>query len=191
MDLLKENCSTEFLLPPLGLSRSLLSKHGFIAAYMDDKNHEPHYQEAVYLLFKPTSITKFEYFLDCEYDRIKNISEIVEDYDYPGGYVIVVYRFPRKFLDDYKLFREGKYSKLSNEFKILFPKTVEIELNQGSRERSYSIPYMVFNREKALREWWEEKIGMELDPNMELCRAPNGADILDIHKIVAKKETSK
>lgn len=176
------NCTTIFLLPVTGHQRKDLLKHGFIEAYLDDKNHEPHYRNAVYLLFKPEDMESLQSFIDKEY-RLRN--DILEDYDYSGGYVVVVYKIPQKYIDDYKLFLEGKYSKFSEQYKRLFPEMAETTNKAGDKEMMYTVPYLVFVKGKPIKEYWENKLGVKLDKDMEYWSVPNinGSDTLDINKL--------
>jgi hypothetical protein len=60
----------------------------------EDVSHDSVYEDCVYLLFKPHDMDLFRDFIDSEYERTDNI---VEDYDYEGGYVVVVYKLDENF----------------------------------------------------------------------------------------------
>lgn len=182
---IKLNCSTIFLLPGIGHQRRQLLKYGFIAAYIDDKNHEPHYRNAVYMLFRPPDMDAFQIFLDNEYETLSrryDRGKILDEYDYGKGYVVVVYGFPERYLSDYRLFLEGKYSRFSEEYKDLFPKKIDVLENDGSVTEQFSLPYLIFNKVKSLKEFWEEKMGVALDSDSEYWMLPNteGKEALDI-----------
>jgi hypothetical protein len=165
----KANCSTIFLLPGVGLQKKDIAKYGFIGAFIDDMNHEPHYDKAVYVVFKPDSEIAFEVFLNKEYRR----AEILEDYDYPGGYVVVVYKFNEKFERDFKWFMRGKYSNFSKAYKKLFAKKVIVENENGARMEHFSLQYLIFERADAIKEYWESKLDVTLDKDAEYWSAPN------------------
>lgn len=155
----KKTCSTIFLLPGIGLKRQSLLKQGFVSAYIDDATHDVHYENAVYLLYKPAQIEEFQTFLQAEYKRTPLL---VEDYDYPGGYVVTVYKFPEDFLREYDLFLRGKYSKFRKKYIDLFPTRVEVyDSKTNSVKDKFSLQYHIFNRTNALRKFWEEKLGYE------------------------------
>jgi len=115
----KQTNTTLFLVPILGHDTTLLTKeYGFIDGFMADANKETSYLYPVFLVFKPEDLGDFQEFVDREYLRT---SDLVLDYDYDGGFVVLVYQFPDKFQKDYRRFKQGKYSKLSLEFSARLP----------------------------------------------------------------------
>lgn len=175
------NTST-FLLRGLGTNTEDLKKLGFINAYIDDANHEPHYEEAIYLLFKPEDIEEFQFFIMKEQERE---AEIIEDYDYEGGYIVMVYKFPEKYNKEYNLFLRGEYSGFRKSYVDLFPIEVQIKNKFGAIiATKASAYYHIFNRTPELRKYWEDKLDIELDDEAEYWE---GIDIkketLDIKKI--------
>jgi len=152
------------MVKPLGLSIEKLDKVGFINAFMRDVEHDCIYQDCVYLLFKPTDMDLFRDFIDSEYERTDNI---VEDYDYEGGYIVVVYKLDPKFKKDYQLVRQGLYSKTSKDFQNIFPKVVKIMKN-GKHRDEISLQYRIFNRTQDLINFWEDKIGVTLSGDQEV-----------------------
>jgi len=181
----KKTCTTIFLLPGIGLKRQNLLKHGFISAYIDDKNHDVHYDTSIYLLYKPEQVEEFQKFLTSEYKRTPLL---VEDYDYPGGYVVTVYKFPAEFLEEYDLFLKGKYSKFRKKYVDLFPMKVEVfnERTHMYSER-YSLQYHIFERTDAIRKYWEERLGYkdgELPTDLEYWSIPEKEkETLDINTV--------
>jgi hypothetical protein len=174
----RKNCTTIFLLPSIGHTRQELLKFGFLAAYLDDINHEVHYEEAVYLLFKPEDSLKFQAFLENEY---RKETRIVEDYDYEGGYVVVVYKIHDKYLPEYQLFLQGKYSKFSLEYVAMFPSEIIVQDTMGMPQIKKSLHYHIFNRSKEIKEYWEKKIGQSISDDMELWSSPDmDKEVLDI-----------
>lgn len=161
--------STRFLLRGINLLKPELQQYGFINAYIDDVDHEPHYENCVYLLFKPNDPEALEYFIQTQREQ-SNL--VVEEYDHPGGYVVIIYRFPEKFADDYQLFLQGKYSKLSEEYKNLFPmeKTGMTSKRVPTKESSFYD--LVFNRKEKMKNFWEERLGVILDVDSEYWSSP-------------------
>lgn len=143
------------MLPTLEISREELFKNGFINAFAHDVDAEYSPDNSIYLLFKPKDLRLFKEFLDGEYDRTK---DVIEDYDYEGGYVVVVYQLPYKFKEDYNLVKEGKYSKTSKKFQKVFPTKVKVFKNPNLGEQT-SLQYMIFNKDSRLIEFWEDKLG--------------------------------
>lgn len=168
-EIVKERtCATVFLLPGIGLQRQDILQYGFIAAYIDDINHSIKYKNSLYLLYKPTS--RFKEFLDSEYGRTKLL---IEEYDYPNGYVVVVYRFPKEFIPDYELFLEGKYSKFSEDYKNVFPKTTWIENEYGLRTEKFTFQHLVFIKHPVIREHWYDKLGVQIPKDGEHWTKPD------------------
>ena len=145
------------MVPTLKVPKDALRSNGFINGYIKDLGQESNHSESIYLLFKPNDLDKFREFLDSEYDRTRSI---IEDYDYPNGYVVVVYQLDRNFTNDFKLITEGKYSKTSLDFQKIFPKVIKITKN-GSYRDEISLQYRIFNKSKDLKEFWEEKLGID------------------------------
>jgi hypothetical protein len=146
------------MVPTLNFPKDILKQNGFINGYIKDDRNEVQYEDSVYILFKPTDIDKFRKFLDDEYERTKNI---IEDYDYEDGYVVVVYQLNEKYKKDYNLVKEGKYSKTSVDFQKLFPKSVTI-VKEGIKKEEMSLQTRVFKKTEDLVEFWEEKLGVNL-----------------------------
>lgn len=170
----KKTCATIFLLPGIGLKRQNILKYGFLSAYLDDKHHEVHYKNSLYLLYKPEQINEFQKFLELEYKRTPLL---VEDYDYPGGYVVTVYKFPEEFMTEYELFLKGKYSKFRKKFVSLFPVKVEVfDEKTGTYKDKFSLQHHIFNKTAAIRKYWEEFLGYkegELPEGLEYWSIPD------------------
>lgn len=179
-ELKRKTITTIFMVPPLKINRDELRENGFLNAYIKDIKRDVHYENCIYLLFKPENVDRFREFLDGEYERTK---AVIDDYDYEDGYVVVVYQLNTKFKKDISLIRQGKYSKTSKEFQALFPKTVKIKKN-GVNKEEISLQYRVFNRSKELVDFWEEKLGVSFDDDQEIWFAfIEEEEILDIDKI--------
>lgn len=162
MKLTRSMC-TLFLVRPLGLLLSDIEKYGFINAFISDVNEEHQYENCVYLLFKPSDMDLFMDFLERERD----LRNVVEDYDYEGGYVVVVYMLPSKFYKDYDLIKQGLYSKTSRAFQEVFPKVIKIVKN-GRHRDEISLQYRIFNRTQDLINFWEEKLGVRFSSDQEV-----------------------
>lgn len=160
---LTRSISTLFFIKPLGLSIIDIEKYGFINAFISDSNKDHQYENCVYLLFKPSDMDLFMDFLEKE----QEVRNVVEDYDYPGGYVVVVYLMPTKFYKDYDLIKQGLYSHTSKEFQNLFPKVVKIMKN-GKHRDDISLQYRIFNRTQDLVNFWEEKLGVSFSSGQEV-----------------------
>jgi hypothetical protein len=148
-----------FMAPTLGIDLSILKENGYINAYSMDS--EMHHEDAIYLLFKPADNTEFRDFLEAEYDRTE---DIIEDYDYPGGHVVIVYRLNPDFKKDFDLIRLGKYSKTSKSFQKLFP----LHIKTPKKDDEYSLQYRIFNKTPDLVTFIEDKYDVKLFKEAEV-----------------------
>jgi hypothetical protein len=155
---IKKNITSIFMVPTLKVPKDALRGNGFINAYVRDVRKEDHYDECIYLLFKPENLDKFREFLDNEYERTK---AVIEDYDYEDGFVVVVYKLDDKYKNDFVLVKQGKYSKTSSQFQKLFPKVIKITRN-GLNKDEISLQYRIFNKAEDLVSFWEDKLGIDL-----------------------------
>lgn len=161
---LKRTITSIFIVPTLGINRDSLRNNGFLNGYFQDGGKEVQYDKSVYLLFHPDSLDKFKIFLDGEYERTKTI---IDDYDYNGGFVVLVYKLDDKFKSDFGLVKLGKYSKTSKEFQALFPKIVKVVQNKVQKDE-ISLQYRIFNKTEDLRNYWSELLDIDFDDSMEV-----------------------
>jgi hypothetical protein len=173
--------TTIFLMPVLGIDRNKLEQHNFIDAFLDDVSKQPHYDNCIYILFKPENLEYFQEFLELEKERY---NEIVDDYDYSGGYVVVVYKFPEEFTEDMQLVLNGKYSQTSEAFKSKFLKIKKIVTESGLRQDLISLQWLVFRKSNDIVQSWEEEYGITIEEGQEVWGIPDmDREILDIEKI--------
>ena len=177
---IRKTITSIFMVPTLKFPKDSLKNNGFINGYIKDDRRDDQYEDAVYILFKPNNLDKFREFLDAEYERTKNI---IEDYDYEDGFVVVVYQLHKKFKKDYELVKLGKYSQTSKTFQNEFPKAVKV-IKSGLSKDEVSLQVRVFRKTKELIEFWENKLGVVFEDDYE---AWDGFDeqneILNIDKI--------
>lgn len=182
---IKKTITSIFMVPTLNIPKNSLKDNNFINGYIKDLGKDVQYEDAIYLLFKPKNIDKFRTFLENEYERTK---DIIEDYDYEDGYVVVVYLLNKKLKEDFSLVKIGAYSKTSKEFQECFPKTIRISKSEGNKKLTYadeiSLQYRVFNKTKDLVEFWEEKLNVNFDSDQEVWNEfDEDTETLNINKI--------
>jgi hypothetical protein len=153
-----------FIVPTLKINRDDLKGNGYMNGYMSDVRRDVQYKDAVYLLFKPDNLDRFREFLDDETERTK---QLIDDYDYEDGFVVLVYKLDKKWKDDFLLVKEGKYSQTSKEFQEQFPKVIKIIKNNLHRDE-ISLQHRIFKKSEDLRQYWEDKIDISFDANMEV-----------------------
>jgi hypothetical protein len=177
---LKKTITSIFMVPTLKVPKDALKDNGFINGYVKDGSRDVQYENCIYLLFQPADLDKFREFLDSEYERTK---DLIDDYDYEKGYVVVVYQLDSKFAKDFDLVKRGKYSKTSSTFQALFPKVIKIKKN-GLHKDEISLQYRVFNRTEDLIKFWEEKLGVEFEDDQEVWHGfQEDNEILNIEKL--------
>lgn len=179
--MMQKTISTIFIAPTLNIPKTDKEENGYLNAYVKDKNKEDNYEDAVYLLYKPEDTFKFKKFLEMEKSRT---SDLIEDYDYGGGYVVVVYKLNPKFKKDFNLIKQGAYSKTSDKFKALFSKVLKIKTKGGLHRDELSLQFRIFEKTNDLVEFWEAKFGIEFTPDMEVWGGWNEEmETLDIEKV--------
>jgi hypothetical protein len=177
---LKKTITSIFIVPTLKIHRDKLKENGYINGYMSDVRRDIQYQNAVYLLFKPDNLDKFREFLDDEYQRTK---QMIDDYDYEDGFVVVVYTLDKKWKKDFALVREGLYSRTSQEFQDSFPKVIKI-IKSGLHRDEISLQYRIFKKTDDLRKYWEDRLDMQFTEDMEVWDGFNiDNEILDLDTI--------
>lgn len=168
------------MVPTLAISREELKNNGYINGYVGDKYKEEYGDDYIHLLFQPPDMDLFKIFLENEYDRSHNL---IEDYDYEEGFVVLVYKLSSKWNTDFKLVREGKYSKTSKDFQEMFPKVVKIKID-GLHRDQISLQYRIFKKTTDMIEFWENKLGTSFNPDQEVWSGFNPEkEVLDIIEI--------
>lgn len=176
----KRTVSAIFIVPTLSIDRTRLKDNGFLNAYIKDDMRDMQYENVVHVLFRPENKSKFKLFLDDEYERTKSV---IEDYDYEGGFIVIVYQLDPAFKADYGMVKLGKYSKTSPIFQAKFPKTVNVTTG-GFHKEDISLQYRVFNKTEDLKVYWEEKLGVDFDDSMEVWQGwIEENEILNIEKL--------
>jgi len=165
------NVSEIFLKPLLTIRHEKLKDLNYLNTYLFNGMEESDYgYDVIYLLFDVDDL-KLDLFLQEEEDKG---SIILEKYCY-GNFRLISFLLPVHFKEDYQKIIEGKYSKVSHEFKKLFPKF-------AVGKTSISLQYMVFNKDKYLKEYWEKEFNTVFTPEMEYWK------LYDINKETFKYE---
>jgi len=181
----KKNVATIYLLPGLidNLKSSTkdLERMGLVNAYLTDVNHDKKWQDSIYLLFKVTDPVQLGDFI------LKHEDKIVDEYDYEGGFTVIVFCFPIKHIANYMAFKQGKYSWFTAEYKDLFNRLPSPEEKLIGLKKS--VTHCVFNKSPDLRAIIEERIGEKLPHDSELASYPGEEVELRIEKLTIKSST--
>jgi len=177
----KKTISTIFIVPSLKFDKGVLLDNGFINGYAGDVNREEKYKDAVYILFKPKNRDQFIMFVESEY--LKNERKLIDEYDYDGGWVVLVYKLDERFKKDYALIKKGKYSKTSKEFQELFPKVIKI-IRNGLHKDEVALQHRIFKKAQDLKEFWELKFDVDFNDDMEVWDGwDEKNELLDVYKL--------
>lgn len=132
----------------------------------------PDYKEHIFILYIKEPIDNPIYNI-FEHSTFKTRSNF-EFKDVKGNYNIYCLKIYDKFIQDYKLILEGKYSKIKDETKLHILKFLgqEYKNNDAKTSDMFDVLYKTDNR----RLWLENLIGCRLDKDSEL------ASILDTEK---------
>ncbi len=161
---LKKTISSIFMVPTLKIGNERLRINGFINGYHKDDKQDVPYPDSCYLLFKPNRMEMFNQFVNEEYARTKNV---IDDYDYEGGFVVMVYKLNAKYKKDFELVRQGRYSECSQAFQNEFDKIKKI-IKEGSVTDQPSLPYRIFNKTEDLKDYWESKLAVNFKDDFEV-----------------------
>lgn len=176
----KKTVTSIFMVPLLKINKDNLREMGFVNAYISDSNSDIKYENAIYMLFKPKNLKDFRAFLNEEYERTTNI---IDDYDYSGGFIVVVYRLNPKFINDISLIKQGLYSKTSKNFQQEFPKTIKV-LSSSSLKEEISLQFRIFNKTKDMVDYWEEKLNVHFTENQEVWHSfDEEKEVLTLEKL--------
>ena len=177
---LKKTITSIFIVPTLKINRDKLKENGYLNGYMSDVRRDVQYENAVYLLFKPDNFDKFREFLVDEYERT---NQLIDDYDYEDGFVVVVFTLDKKWKKDFALVREGLYSQTSKEFQDSFPKVIKI-IKSGLHRDEISLQFRIFKKTDDLRKYWEDRLDMQFTEDMEVWDGFNiENEVLDLDTI--------
>lgn len=163
--------SNLFLVPILKIGRGKLQNLGFINSYLfnDEDPDEIYPDNSIHLLFCPKSTEKFNDFMLAERD---SENDVIEERDYPGGFILVTYRLPKRFEKDYALIWDGKYSKTSEEYQSCIPAMVKYTKKNGVSVTDMTLQHMVFKKYEPLRRNWEQEFNVQMDDEQELWTKP-------------------
>lgn len=149
-----------FLLPITGNVSMDLKKYGFLNAYLQDELKSDQYENCIICLFQPDDIVDFDMFVEEE--KLKKVN-VVDDYDYPGGFSVVVYDLGKDYEDDIEKIMAGKYSKTSKKYKQLIP----AQLGRGLIKKVTSIQHLVFTKSDRIKKEIEKLYDIELPEDVE------------------------
>lgn len=147
--------TTNYLLSMIGINFSKFAKMGLIDAYLGDAEREYAFP-VMHLLCAPLYDEEFADF--CE--EVKLHPNFVDDYDVDDTLVMFVFKIPKVYWSDLKLFKEGRFSKINRDF-------VKKNFKDFKDVRRKVLDKDVYYRKKV-----EEYLGVYLDEDAELEGIP-------------------
>lgn len=113
------NSSTLFLLPITNFQLGDFYSNGFVNTFLGDAEMEEETENKILVVLKPTNPTKLETLLST---RIRKNKLYLFEYDV-DDFVVLVFDVPKIWEPIISLFKQGKYSLFSEEYKeVYFPK---------------------------------------------------------------------
>lgn len=165
-------------------SLDTIKKTGLINCYCKDEQYsdlisKETKQELLYVLFKNKKLSKEQIekiLISVSNSKLK----VLHSYELIEDHFMIVLEFPKNFTEDYHNLVEGKYSKLSKEFKKAFPETKPLYNKEGKEiAKEYTLYYHIYNKTKWLKNFWMERLGLaEISENLELWSKPSEEDLV-------------
>lgn len=150
-------------MPLIGYSKMELKPY-IVNAYLGDTsmNDWDFSSPDVFVLFKWMYNNSFR---ELE-KKLENDKYFKVSYDAVDGYIMFVFTISPSFERDYNHFITGKYSKFSDPAKIRI-----------MRHRTKNSPMpLILDKDSTLREYWEDKIGIQLSADDEVWPIINKDD---------------
>jgi hypothetical protein len=152
------NLCTTYVLPLVGLNKFSFSavNDNFVNSYVSEDNNHVIVQHKTKLPAVVIENTRYEFGFEKD------------------GYYYGVFEIPEKFVPDVQLWREGKYSKLSDDCKWILRKKSGLRYyrpySTGGAEVAYEL--LVLDKDQELRALMEKYLDCKIDPSAELGSIP-------------------
>jgi hypothetical protein len=151
----KRTKTSHFMMPSIFPSNSILGTEYFVNAFVDDGGYEHRLDRVIFVLFKTDARDPKWQMLN---QRLRAKTEYILEYFcglQDGKHLIMmVFRIPEKFINDYINFLDGKYSKFSEEYKKLFPRHAYNERNQPIESTIWRVIHKSEDLKKELEKFF-------------------------------------
>jgi hypothetical protein len=168
----KRTKSSIFIMPMLGGNKKLFFwDRLFVNAFIET----PEEKDCIALLYRWSSdplFIKFE-------KALSKFRSFRKKYDPNPYYVLFVFDIPKRYKRNYKLFKEGKYSKFSKTYKIEILDFHDLEIDNEVGQILFQSP----KRKKIM----EDKLGTILEDDSELLSIINEEETFDLTKYKLNK----
>lgn len=159
----KLNLCARFILPMVGINYKSLPEV-FINAYID-------MEYGVYLIFEKDE--DFERLFENYFSHIKNTNNFLVQYEEDVDEIVFKFKVPKNFEEDYMLFSQGSYSKLSN---ILKDRLALYFGNKTIKDNHEVTVYNAIHPQEFKRKQIADRLGVNVDDIVEVLDVPNLTD---------------
>jgi len=173
----KRTKTSHFMMPSVFPNNSLMGTEYFVNAFLDDEGFKHTLDHVIFVLFKAdVKSPKWQMLAQ----RLRAKSEFILEYfcgiQDKKHLLMMVFRIPDKFTNDYINFLDGKYSKFSDDYKKLFP---QFTYNEKAMPIESTV-WRVIHKSDVLRKELEKyftvnaagKNPLKFDPEDELWGIP-------------------
>ena len=154
------NKSYTYILPMLAYYIGI-TKKDLVNTFIGDKDY-PQYDNNIFLLYKFSGSKKFLLYEDF----LKSTELFVDSYDPDDRHVMFVFKVPSFYQSDYNLFKEGKYSEMNYDYKVV------IFGFHNILDHEHRVAKVLF-KHQDLREEWEERTGSKIPKHAEVSSVPD------------------
>ncbi len=168
---IKNTKSFTYILPMLAPSFNYFEN--LECAFIGDSS-KPELDQHIFLLFRYDGRKHFAAF-EAE---LRKHPEYHSYYDPDHSHVMFVFRVPEVFQGEYGLFKEGKYSKFSNEYKkhiLSFFQSADFDVDRVKK---------VLYKHESLYKEWEDILGVKIPRELDNASKPDlQSEIFDKTKL--------
>lgn len=157
--------STSFLMYTLNIHNAYLW-NGLLGTYAGNYDYtgDDSWGKYLSLLYDPTKVN------DLQLTALRSSKQLVYEYTPEEGGIMFVMKIPPKYKKDViEPFLKGEYSKIDKEY-------VNAHFKSSTINGSYSTNWLILNKDKSLRKFWEDQIGLPLPPDAEVWSRPRKED---------------
>lgn len=164
-----------FLLPCIGLSmQNRYIKKFMVNAFLNDVEFENDYKRPIFLLLKSKTLRETDFRDFCQ--AIAARKDYVTDYyvGYDSGHLIMyAFDVQDKWKEEYYHFKLGRYSKMSDEYKKLFPREIVNNKGRTVESRAWQAMTKSDNLRKIIeKEFFDDQDAKYVDTLEELWGLP-------------------
>ena len=157
--------SMSFLIYTLNIPSNHLWR-GLVSSYAGNYDYTGNdtWGEYLSLLYRAADVT------EEQLDAIRKNKGYTHEYDPDEEHIMFVVKIPTKYKKEVVTpFLKGEYSKISKEY-------VNAHFKQTTTGGSYSTNWLILTKDKSLRKFWEDQIGVPLPPDAEVWSRPRKED---------------